>query len=340
MVAVSITRKEFLIGAGTVTTAAVMKPFIARAARPIVIKVGIDVPLEDPTTQYLIVAADGIKKGTGGEVDVRVFPNSELGNDTNTLSNVRSGAVQMMGLGDNILATLVPSVAIDNMGFAFKDAKTAFAAVDGAVGDIVRADIMRHGLQPMPRIWDDGFREITTSTKPIETPEDLQGFKIRVPDSPSSLSLFKGLGAAAVTMNLAELYTALQTHVVDGQENPLSFIETLKFYQAQKYCSLTNHMWNGRWMLMNGTFWRKLSADHQKVIADGFDAAAAKQRTANEALNNSLREKLTSQGLRFNAPDTAPFRDTLVKSGFYSYWRKKFGPTLWSALEKYTGTLA
>jgi tripartite ATP-independent transporter DctP family solute receptor len=256
------------------------------------------------------------------------------------LAGIRSGAIQMMGIGDNILATLVPSAAIDNVGFVFKDSQTAWNALDGRVGELVRADIEKTGLHAMRRIWDEGFREITSETKPINTPEDLDGFKIRVPPSPISLSIFKDLGAAPGTLNIAELYTALQTKVFDGQENPLANIQTQKFYQVQKYCSLTDHMWVGYWILVNGAYWNRMPAELQKAVADGFDGQAPAQRAASAALNNSLRATLQGEGLIFNAPEKAPFREALVSSGFYKDWQGKFGPTLWSALEQYTGQLS
>lgn len=336
----AMTRKQFLAGIAAATgVAGLMSPPARAAARRYVIKFGIDLPADHPTTQHVTAAADQIKTASKGNVEVQVFPSNQLGDDTHMLANVRAGAIQMMGIGDNILATLVPSAGIDNIGFAFKDSKTAWSALDGAVGDIVRPDIEKLGLYPMPRIWDEGFREITSSTKPIKTADDLHGFKIRVPPSPISLSLFKDLGAAAVTLNVAELYTALQTRVVDGQENPLSVIETQKFYQVQKYCSLTNHMWVGYWLIMNGDFWKRMPAEYQKIVSDAFDTQALGQRTASETLNGSLQAKLTSQGLTFSTPETGSFREALVKSGFYKTWEAKFGPKLWSALEKYTGTL-
>ncbi|MEO9191576.1 MAG: TRAP transporter substrate-binding protein [Acetobacteraceae bacterium] len=334
----AMTRKQFLGAAVAGAAGLISRP--GRAAKRYVIKFGIDLPADHPTTKHVTAAGDQIKAATKGDVEVQVFPSNQLGDDTHMLSNVRVGAIQMMGIGDNILATLVPSAAIDNIGFAFKDGKTAWSALDGSVGDIVRADIENSGLYPMRRIWDEGFREITSSPKPIKTPDDLHGFKIRVPPSPISLSLFKHLGAAAVTLNVAELYTALQTHVVDGQENPLSVIETQKFYQVQKYCALTNHMWVGYWLLINGDYWKAMPADFQKIVEDAFDTQALGQRTESEALNGSLQEKLTSQGLTFNSPDTGLFREALVKSGFYTEWQPKFSPALWSALEKYTGPLA
>jgi tripartite ATP-independent transporter DctP family solute receptor len=256
------------------------------------------------------------------------------------MAALRSGAIDIMAVGDNILAEMVPSAAIDNIGFAFKDAATAFAALDGDVGAIVRGDMTKAGLHAMPKIWDEGFRQITTGTKPINTPDDLRGFKMRVPPSPIALSLFKDLGAAPLTLNGSQLYTALQTHLADGQENPLGTIETNKYYEVQKYCSITNHMWVGYWIVANLESWNRLSAPLQAAVEQGFDAEVAVQRQETEALNNSLVPKLEAQGLKFNTPDIAPFREALIKAGFYKQWEAKFGTTLWTALAKYSGSIA
>ncbi len=334
----SISRKNFLTGAAALGTAAlVSRP--ARAGQRYVIKFGIDLAADHPSTLHAMAAAKTIKAATGGDVIVEVFPSSQLGNDTHMLSEIRSGAIQMMAIGDNILATLVPAAAIDNIGFAFKDSQTAWSALDGSVGALVRADIEAAGLHPMSRIWDEGFRQTTSKDKPINSPADLAGFKIRVPPSPISLSLFRDLGAAPTVINIAELYTALQTGVVDGQENPLSNIQTQKFYEVQKYCALTNHMWVGYWLVMNSDYWKSIPADYQKIIGDAFDTQALLQRKDSLALNNSLQAKLAGEGMVFNTPDLAPFRAKLVSSGFYSDWKAKFGPAFWSALEQYTGPL-
>ncbi|WP_435336195.1 TRAP transporter substrate-binding protein, partial [Klebsiella pneumoniae] len=110
----------------------------------------------------------------------------------------------------------------------------------------------------MERIWDNGFRQITSSTRPIAGPADLQGFKIRVPVSPLWTSMFKALDSAPASINFAEVYSSLQTKIVDGQENPLAIISTAKLYEVQKYCSLTNHMWDGFWFLANRRAWERL----------------------------------------------------------------------------------
>ena len=334
-----ISRKRFITGAAASAGLAGLAAGGARAARPLVLKFGVDLAADHPTTLGAIAAGKRIESATSGRIRLQVFPNSQLGNDTNMLSELRSGAMQMMGLGDNILATLVPSAAIDNVGFAFKDARTAWNALDGAVGDPVRADITKVGLHPMHRIWDEGFRQITSSTKQIKAPDDLHGFKIRVPPSPISVDLFRALGASPVTLNIAELYTALQTHVVDGQENPLGNIYTQKFFQVQKYCSLTSHMWVGYWILMNGAAWNALAPADQGVVEDAFNAEALTQRDANEKLEASLETKLKAQGMEFFQPDLGAFRAALAKSSFYKEWKAKFDPGLWAALEKVTGPL-
>ena len=180
-----ITRKHFLLGGAAAAGALASRK--ARAARKTTIRFGLDLTSDHPTTVNATQAAAKVKDASNGEVDIQIFPNSQLGDDSHMLSNLRSGAMQMMAIGDNILATLVPSCAIDNIGFAFKSPDMAWSALDGAVGDVVRADIAKAGLHPMHRIWDEGFRQVTSSTRQINTPEDLHGFKIRVPPSPISL---------------------------------------------------------------------------------------------------------------------------------------------------------
>lgn len=333
-----ISRKQFIAGAAAAAgvTAAPRRP---RAAAQYTLKLGQDVPVDHPLTTHLTAAAAKVKAATDGQVDIQVFPNNQLGNDNHMMTQLRSGAMHMMAVGDNILAEIVPPAAIDNIPFAFKDPATAFAAVDGAVGAAVAPEIEKVGLHPLSKLWDLGFREMTTSTKPINTPADLRGFKMRVPPSPISLSTFKSLGAAPLTLNAAEMYTGLQTHLADGQENPLGTIETNKMYEVQKYCSMTSHMWVGYWVLVNATAWNSLPAKLQGIVANTFDAEALLERADTEALNNSLVQRLESQGMVFNYPDRAPFRQKLVESGFYKQWQKNLGPQLWSALEKYTGPL-
>jgi tripartite ATP-independent transporter DctP family solute receptor len=304
------------------------------------IKIGLDLPADHPTSVNLVNAANAINRESNGRLAVQVFPAGQLGSDEQMLSQVRSGAIQMMSIGDNILATLVPAAAVNNIGFAWKTPQAAHAALDAQLGGYVRGQIEKSNLFAFEKIWDQGFRQMTSATRAIRTPDDLKGFKMRVPPSPISTSLVKSLGASPTTINFNELYSALQTHLVDGQENPLSNIETQKFYEVQKYCSITNHMWVGYWLVANGDFWKRLPNDLKAIVDKNVNASALAQRKASIALNDSLAAKLKSQGMVFNTTSQDAFRTTLVKNGFFKQWRSMFGDQAWKLLEKYTGPLA
>jgi tripartite ATP-independent transporter DctP family solute receptor len=255
------------------------------------------------------------------------------------LSQVRSGAIDFFPLSGLILQTLVPLAGINGLAFAFKDYQTVWAAMDGELGAFIRAAIAKANLHSFDRILDNGFRNITSSTKPINTAADLQGFKIRVPVSPLWTSMFKAFGASPTGINFSEVYSALQTKVVEGQENPLAIIDIAKLYEVQKYCSMTGHMWDGQWILANGKRWAGLPADVQALITRHVTEAVMKQRDDIRRLNNSLEAQLKAKGLIFNYPDVKSFRDTLSKAGFYKEWRAKFGDEAMAKLEKYSGKL-
>ncbi|MCK8785308.1 TRAP transporter substrate-binding protein [Roseomonas sp. NAR14] len=284
-------------------------------------------------------AAERVARETSGRVAIQVFPNSQLGSDTDTLSQVRSGAVELFTLSGLILATLVPAASINGVGFAFPDYATVWKAMDGPLGAWVRGQINRAGLVVMDRIWDNGFRQITSSTRPIATPDDLRGFKIRVPVSPLWTSMFRAFEAAPASINFNEVYSALQTRIVEGQENPLALIETARLYEVQKYCSLTNHMWDGFWLLANRRAWERLPADAREITARALNEGAVAARRDTEALNGTVQAQLQSKGLTFNTVSTDAFRDRLRRAGFYAEWKGKYGDEAWGLLQQAVGEL-
>ena len=299
-----------------------------------------NLPPSHPSILRTQQVADQIRKDTAGAVDIRIFPAGQLGSDTDMLSQLRSGAIEFMSLSGLILATLVPAASINGVGFAFTRYDQVWPAMDGALGAYIRGEITKRGLVPMERIWDNGFRQTTTSVRPILTPADFRGLKMRVPVSPLWTSLFTALGAAPASINFSETYSALQTHIVDGQENPLAIIDTAKLYEVQTYCSLTNHMWDGFWMLANRRAFGRLPADMQRIVTTAFDAAALQQRADVAGLNAALQGTLAKAGLHFNDVDPAPFRNQLSHAGFYQEWRGKYGDAPWKILEGAVGSLS
>ena len=308
-------------------------------AEPIKLKFGNDLPATHSVNVRLTEAIAAIAQETQGEVAISLFPNNQLGNDKDMMSQLRSGALELATMPSTVISTLVPQTALFGVGYAFSDYDHVWGAVDGELGGYVRSLIGKTGLVPFDAGWDNGFREITSSTHPINTPEDLAGFKIRVPVVPLWVSMFSALGAAPISIPLAEAYSALQTKLADGQENPLALIDVAKFYEVQKYCSLTNHAWDGFWLVASAKPWAALPKDAQGVIAKHFNAAAKKQRADLAQASLDLRKTLEGKGLVFNAPDLGPFKAALARTDFYKKARAKFGDEGWALLQKYAGDI-
>ena len=336
----AITRRRLLAGA-SLTLLVPAAPRIARAQQAQwVYKYANNLPETHPMNTRAREMAAAIKQETNGRFELQIFPNSQLGSDTDTLSQIRSGGVEFFTLSGLILSTLVPAASINGMGFAFPDYDTVWKAMDGELGGYIRAQIGKANLIAMDKIWDNGFRQTTTSTKPVQKPDDFRGMKLRVPVSPLWTSMFKALDASPASINFNEVYSALQTKIVDGQENPLAIISTAKLYEVQKYCSLTNHMWDGFWFLANRRAWEALPDDVHAVAAKHINAAGLNERDDVAKLNATLQQDLATKGLVFNRPDPAPFRDKLRTAGFYTEWKGKYGDEAWGLLEKSVGKLA
>src|ERR1700742_1452455 len=271
-------------------------PYIARAQQAEwTYKFANNLPESHPFVARAREMAAAIKGENNGRFDMQVFPTSQLGSDTDMLSQVRSGGVEFFTLSGLILATLVPAASINGIGFAFPDYPTVWKAMDGDLGAYVRGEINKAGLEVMDKIWDNGFRQTTSSTKPINGPDDYKGFKIRVPVSPLWTSMFKAFAASPASINFSEVYSALQTKIVEGQENPLALISAAKLYEVQKYCSMTNHMWDGYWILMNRRAWQSLPDDIKAIVTKHVNAAAINERADTAKLNGNLRGELESK---------------------------------------------
>lgn len=297
---------------------------------------------QDPTHPVNLRAKqafDRIREATGGRVDIKLFPANQLGSDTDLLSQVRNGAVDFLNLSSLILATFIPVSGITSVGFAFKNYDDVWKAMDGELGNHLRAEIAKSSIFTVSKIWDNGFRHITSSGREIKTAADLKGFKMRVPPAPPLMSLFKALDAAPSPINFNEVYTALQTKVVEGQENPLAITSTARLYEVQKSCSLTGHVWDGYWVLGNKRSFQRLPADLQQVIQRELDKSANDQRADVARLNSTLTTDLKARGINILTVQQDDFRKKLLSTAFYSEWKTKYGPTAWPLLEKVTGKL-
>ena len=280
---------------------------------------------------------EAVTRETNGAIAVKIFPNNELGSELAQLSQLRSGALQFMIIQGVSLSSVVPGVSMDGLGFAFRNAAQAEGAYDGPLGAYLRKLIIGKGIFALPRVFNFGMREVTSSSHSIRNAADFAGFKIRTPPAPISVDLFKTLGASPTPIVFPELYLALQTKVVDGQETPYSTIDVAKFNEVQKYLSVTNHMATIFWFLGNMDAWNALPKTMQAIILKHADRAAVLERRDTELQSAATADKLRRLGMVFNTADGASMRAQLKP--FYGRWKTEFGATAWNLLEKTSGKL-
>ncbi|HSW06758.1 TRAP transporter substrate-binding protein [Aquabacterium sp.] len=335
-----LNRRQFGTACAATGLASTLPTRFAQAqGTDIKLKYGTAFPADHPGTLRIKEAAEAIRKDTSGKVDLQVYPTSQLGSEPDMISQTRAGAIDFMSTAGTNLQTLVPTAGINGVAFAFKDYAAVWAAMDGELGAHVRSALAKVNLFAFDKCLDNGYRNITTSSKAINTPEDLKGFKIRVPGIPLWISMFKALGASPTAIPFGELYSSLQTKVVDGQENPLALIQSAKLYEVQKFCSLTGHTWDGHFIFGNAKKMQALPKEVQAALVQHLNAAALKQREDIAKLNQDAQAQLSKLGVTFNRPDPGPFRELLKSAGFYTEWKAKYGDEVWSKLEKYAGRL-
>jgi len=221
--------------------------------------------------------ADLVGQKSGGKITVKLFPNGTLGGDVQTVSALQGGTVDMTALSSGILSSQVKEFVLFDLPFMFNNGREADAVVDGPIGKRLGERLTDKGLVSLGN-WELGFRNLTNSKHPVAKLEDFQGLKIRVIQSPIYIDLFTALGANAVPMPFPEVYQALEQKVVDGQENPLKSIELSKFYEVQKYLSLTRHIYSPLSILISKKTWDRLSKDEQKIIQDAATESLDYQR--------------------------------------------------------------
>ncbi len=335
-----VSRRTLLSGAAVAATG-VGAPAILRwpaNAAEFTYKCGTALPDGHPMCIRGREAMKAIKEQSNGRLDITLYTNSVLGQDM--LSQTIAGALEMYYLAIDLLAPRNPAFGIFGVGYAFLGYDNIWKAMDGDLGNHLRGLCRQIGLQVVHNCYDHGFREITTRAKPIQAPADLKGLKIRLPVAPNLIALFQHLGASPIPLNFGQVYSALQTGMVDGQENPLVLIDTAKLYEVQKYCSMTNHSWAGIHVSFGKAAWQRLPTDLQQLAAAEFDAKALLERADWQVMTMTETKILESKGMVFNSPDIKSFQDELRKSGFYADMKKETGDQAWTLLEQYVGPLA
>jgi len=281
-----------------------------------------------------------ISTETGGRVEAVVYAeNNKLpGGDPDALKMLIAGEIQFFTLMGGIIGTVVPVAEAQQLPFAFKSASEAHKAIDGALGRYIGEEMAAKGMHLFPVAgFDNGMRQVASIPRPVASPSDFDGMKIRVPPGQMMLDTFGAFGAKPITTSANKIYDALKTGQVDAQENPLAILEGFKLYELVKYVSLTNHMWSGFNEMAHLATWKALPEDIKATIERNVTKYVRTQRQEQAALNAALREDFARRGLVFNEVDQAAFRARLP--GVYATWREKLGSKCWSLVEDEVGKL-
>ncbi len=253
--------------------------------------------------------ADAVAQKSGGKMKVALFPGAVLGSDPQNLSAIRGGTLDFTSMATGLVASIDKQQMVFDLPFLFNNAQEAYAIADGPIGRRLMDDLAPHGVVGLG-VWDLGFRHLTNSRRPIARMEDIQGLKIRVIASPIFIDLFTTLGANPVPMTFGELYGALESRTVDGQDNPLGVIESAKFAEVQKFLSLSRHVYTGMPLLMSKKTWDGMSETERRIIRESAEEAKKLQREVTQAKEAQAIDglKKTMQVNEVSAPELARLR--------------------------------
>jgi tripartite ATP-independent transporter DctP family solute receptor len=242
-----------------------------------------------------------------GEIKVNIFPQAQLGGERDLAEGVRMGTIEIASVAAGNLAGFVPELQLFGIPFLFPTAKQVYAVLDGEVGKDIAAIMASKGFVSLA-FWEVGFRNMTNNTRPVKTPEDMKGLKIRVQESKIWIQFMNRLGAVATPIPFGELYSALQQKVVDGQENPVATIYSMKFYEVQKYLSLTGHTYEPAHVIANPKWFNGLDPKHQAIILKAAADAAVYQRQTLADKDKERFEVIKKAGVVIEEnPDKAAF---------------------------------
>ncbi len=275
-----------------------------------VLKVAHNGPEDHPFQAGFEKFKEVLESGTNGEIEVQIFPSEQLGDEETTSQMVKTGTIACAAASaGGGLAPFVPEAELLNLPFIFRDMDHFYRVVDGPTGDQIATAIEDKLNAKFAGWWFSGIRNAWNGQRPINTPEDLEGLKIRVMGSPVLIDTFNALGAQATPMSFGEVYTSLQQGVIDGAETDHVDLKVEKFYEVTKYVSLTGHMYLAAGLICSQKVIDGLSPDHQKVFLEAASASVTAEREAMASATDEARAYLEQQGLVFNKIDVAPFRD-------------------------------
>ncbi|MCZ8259059.1 MAG: TRAP transporter substrate-binding protein [Beijerinckiaceae bacterium] len=327
----SLNRRHILkAGSAGIALFAIGRPASAQAT---VMRFGHPHPTSDSWQTAALQFAEKVKARSGGRLEIQVFPNGSLGSDPQMISAVRGGTLDITLTGNPFFTGMAPKLNVLDLPFLFSSRAHVAKVLDGAIGDGLRKDLEGSNLKALAT-WEVGWRNLTNSRRPIANANDIKGLKIRTTPNPAHVLAFKLLGAVPTPMPFTELFTALETKTVDGQENPVTLILNAKFFEVQKHLSLTRHAFTSAPLVMNKAKFDALAPDLQKVLTETGIELAAAQRKMNEDAEGSSLEALKKAGMQaVENPDRDSF-SKIVTEEVRKEFVGKFGSDVLDAIVK------
>ncbi|MEG1720188.1 MAG: TRAP transporter substrate-binding protein [Pseudoflavonifractor sp.] len=297
-------------------TPAAEKPGASTAPAPttpdasLVLKIGISTNEEDPRAKGALQFAAEIKEKSGGTLSAQLYPAGQLGGDADLINSMAldSGTVDIIITDASNFATYDSKMGISALPFQFADFEEAWAFMDSEVEAAAEAGLLAQNMRVLSH-YCNGFRCVTNSKGPVETPADMKGMLIRTPENPVIMATMAAMGANPQPLSFSELYQALQQGTYDAQENPIPVIFNNKLNEVQAYLSVTNHIYSGMCFTIAESTWQKLSANQQEIVAAAATASATADRELNKAQTEELVSSLEAAGMKINYPELKPFAD-------------------------------
>lgn len=309
---------------GLLIVALVLAALAGPAGAQVKLRYAHTIATEDSQHLAVVEFAKRVAQKTGNAVQIDVFPSGQLGNDPKILEGIKLGTIDMGMTGNPFFSSFAPEMNVLDLPYLFRDYDHVYKVIDGPIGAEILRAVEKNGMKGLGTL-EIGFRNLTNSKHPVRTPEDMKGLKIRTTPNPAHLQAFRLLGANPVPMPFTEVYLALKTGTVDGQENPITLIEAMKFYEVQKYMSLTQHAYTVSNVVMNLKRYQELKPEYQKALHEALHEAAAWQRRLDRDIEGRALAKMKAAGLQVEEkPDIEAFRKVAADAVAEDYV-KKFG---------------
>ena len=282
----------------------------ASADDAIVLKIGVSTADTDPRNIAANDFAKEIEEKTNGAVKAEVYPSGQLGGDGQLVESlaVNDGTVDIVITDASNFGTVVPDMNISGLPFLFSDFDAAWAFMDGEIEAAAEAQLVDLGIRVLAH-YDNGFRCVTNSKGPVESPADMKGMLIRTPENQVIMATMTALGANPQPLAFSELYQALQQKTYDAQENPIPIIYNNKLYEVQEFLSVTNHIYSGLCFAISGSAWDSLTAEQQEIVTAAAKASGEWQSETIRQQTDDLVANLEEEGMKVNFPDLAPFAE-------------------------------